>query len=210
MLIIGAGGHAKEILDILISIDSDTVVTFFDDVSNDLPALIYNKYKIIKSLDDAQKLFLKDPRFVLGLGIPIVRKKLADKFVAIGGILESVISPRAQIGCFNVVLGKGLNIMHGVLISSDVAIGEGSLINAHATIHHDTKIGKYCEVSPGAHITGGCKIGDFCIIGAGAIILPKIQIGKGVTVGAGAVVTKNIPDDVLAKGVPAKIYKKHV
>jgi len=207
MLIVGAGGHAKEILDILIFDNPEIDVVFYDDITPNLPNKLYGKYKIIKSLDEAKDFFSLDSRFILGIGSPYARKQLADKFIGIGGKLESVISATAQIGKFNISLGEGINIMHNVLVSSNVKIGDGTLINAHSTVHHDTIIGKYCEISPGVHITGWCKIGDYCSIGTGAIILPKIKIGEYSVIGAGAVVVSDIPDKVVTVGVPAKVIK---
>ncbi len=207
MLIIGVKGHAKEILLILENLHYNEEIYFYDDISVDIPELLYGKYKIIRRLEEAKELFRRDIRFVLGVGNPIVRKKLSDKFVEIGGKLESIIAPTALIGKYNVVLEGGLNIMHNVFISNDVIIGEGSLVNASASIHHDVEIGKFCEISPGAILTGACKIGNFTFIGAGAVILPKLRIGSNVIIGAGAVVVSDIPDRVVAVGVPAKVIK---
>lgn len=209
MLIIGAKGHAKEILEILIKQNNKQRLLFYDDISTDLPKLLYDKYKIIRTIDEVKREFLVDNRFILGLGNPQARYALALKFISIGGILESLISSQSNIGSFNVDLGKGINIMTGVFISNDVKIGEGSLLNTNCTIHHDTEIGRYCGISPGVYITGGCKIGNFCVIGTGAIILPKITVGNNVIIGAGALVSKNIPSNVLAAGMPAKIIRKN-
>lgn len=206
MLIIGAKGHAKEILDVLVKIDPNMNIIFYDDISENLPSSLFDKYKIVRTLDEAKILFSSDPLFILGIGGPTVRKKLADKFIAIGGKLESVIAPSARIGSFNITLGKGLNIMHDVLISSNVRIGDGSLINAMASIHHDTEIGEYCEISPGVHICGEVKIGNFVFIGAGAVVIPKVRIGNNCIIGAGSVVIRDIADNSKAVGIPARVF----
>jgi acetyltransferase-like isoleucine patch superfamily enzyme len=98
--------------------------------------------------------------------------------------------------------------MHHVLITSKVIIGEGTLVNAFASVHHDVRVGRYNEIAPGAKLLGNCETGDFCQIGASATILPRIKIGRNVIIGAGAVVTKNIEDNSLAVGVPARVIKK--
>jgi acetyltransferase-like isoleucine patch superfamily enzyme len=64
-------------------------------------------------------------------------------------------------------------------------------------------------MSPGVHVSGNCQIGDFCNIGTNATILPRVKLGNNVTIGAGAVVTKDIPDNCVAVGVPAKIIKQY-
>lgn len=208
MLIIGAKGHAKEILEILIRMAKNKEIIFYDDISNDLPELLYGHYRIIRSVDGVKDIFKQDNRFILGLGNPLLRYQLAKRFLAIGGALTSLISSDAIIGSLNVVLETGLNVMSGVYISNEVHIGEGTLVNAHVTIHHDSKIGKYCEISPGVHITGACSIGKFCIIGTRAVLLPRIKIGDNVVVGAGAVVTEDVESNTVVVGMPAKVLKK--
>ena len=204
MVVIGAGGHAKEIYDLLVRSKDLKGLYFFDSLSANLPDLLFDKHPVIRSFEELEKQFKVDPRFVLGMGNPAIRKELADKCISIGGELTSVISSTAIIGTYKMTFHKGLNIMHGVIITNEVNIGEGTLINANATIHHDCIIGQYCEISPSASITGNVTIGDYCSIGTGAVILPKIKIGNHVTIGAGAVVTKNIEDHQTYIGVPAK------
>ena len=207
MLIAGAKGHAKEILDLLKG--DDDALCFFDNISDPSPEKLYSRYKILRTKEEVVKYFKTDNRFAIGVGNPIARFELSKLLKNFGGELTSVISKFSLIGSHGISLGKGLNLMHHTLISNDVSIGEGTLINTAATIHHDSCIGKYCDISPGARILGGVKIGNFCSIGSGAIVLPKIKIGNNVIVGAGAVVNKNLRDNCTAFGVPVKIIKMH-
>ena len=146
--------------------------------------------------------------FTLGIGNPVLRFKLYNMLIELGGILESTISPHAHIGHYSVEIGSGCNIMTGVVITNDIQIGEGCLINLNSTIGHDCVIGDFTEMSPGVAISGNSKLGSFCNIGTNATILPKITLGQNVIVGAGAVVNRDIPDNCLAVGVPAKIIKQ--
>lgn len=205
MLVAGAKGHAKEILEIFHQRSDINSLCFYDDISNDLDDLLYERYKVIRRLEDARIFFTILPEFVLGLGNPFLREDLAIKLIKQGGQLVSVVAPTANIGHYDIYLGDGLNIMHNAMISNSVRIGDGSLINSYVTVHHDVKVGKFCELSPHAVLLGGCSIGDYTSIGANATVLPNIKIGNGVIVGAGAVVTKNIPDNAVAIGVPAHI-----
>jgi sugar O-acyltransferase (sialic acid O-acetyltransferase NeuD family) len=207
MIIIGAKGHAKEVVQIFNQLNDCNNLYFFDNLSTDIPEVFLSTYKILRTFEAAEKFFLQDNRFVLGLGGPINRYKLSMKFQKLGGSLESIISPFAQIGDYNVNLGRGLNIMTYAIIYNDVSIGEGSLLNSACSIHHDVTVGKYCELSPGSRLLGNCIVGDYCQIGANAIVLPGVRIGSNVIIGAGAVVTKDVPDNTVTVGIPARVIK---
>lgn len=208
MLIIGAKGFAKEVLEIITQQNCEEKIFFFDDVSKEIAGKLFDKFEIIRTIEDAKNIFIYDNRFTIGVGNPNIRKQLYEKFIQIGGNFTSTISPFANIGHFENVIGNGCNIMTGAIITNSVSIGKGCLINLNCTIGHDCKIGDFVELSPAVNISGNCVIGENCYIGTGAIILPKIHIGKNVTIGAGSLVTKDLPDDVLVYGSPAKVIRK--
>jgi sugar O-acyltransferase (sialic acid O-acetyltransferase NeuD family) len=207
MLIVGAKGHAREILDVLEKQSFSGEICFFDDSSKNLPGKIYDSFSLLTNLEDVRQLFKTDNRFILGLGGVQNRRLLYEKFVTLGGIPYSIIAHTATIGRHNTFLGTGLNIMHQVSIFNDVSIGNGTLINSFASVHHDCKIGEFCEISPGARILGRVTIADFCSVGSNAVILPDIIIGSNVTIGAGAVVTKNCENNATFIGIPARKLK---
>jgi sugar O-acyltransferase (sialic acid O-acetyltransferase NeuD family) len=202
MIIFGAGGHAKELLDVIGK--DETNVSFFDNISKDIPNKLFDEFEILRNEAAVQNAFETDNRFALGIGDPKARRRASELFRNWGGVLTSIISHSAIIGSYNIVLKIGINIMHRVIVSSDVYIGEGTLVNAAAIIHHNVVIGDYCEISPAATLLGDVRVGNYSSIGAGAIILPKISIGSNVIIGAGAVVTKNVEDNISVAGVPAR------
>ena len=205
MLIIGAKGHASEILEILTLQNMLEDLFFFDNVNQNSFDLLYDKFKVVRTYEEASELFKTDNRFILGVGSPALRYRLSQKFIKLGGILTSIISPNANVGSWNCVIQAGVNIMQKALISNDTFIGEGTLVNAGCNIHHGCRIGIYAEISPLAGMGGNCEIGDFSTIGFGATILPNTKIGCNVVVGAGAVVTKNIANNLIVTGVPAEV-----
>ncbi len=209
MLIVGAKGFAKEVLEVLHQRKELSNIVFFDDVNTNIPEKLYFKYDVLSSLQSVEQYFTgSDNRFTIGVGNPILRKKMYEKFIKIGGKFTSVISPFAQIGHYGNTIEVGCNIMTGSVITNNIFIKKGTLINLNCTVGHDSTIGYFVELSPGVHISGNCSIGDYTSIGTNATILPNISIGKNVTIGAGSVITKDIPDDCLVIGVPGKIIKK--
>jgi sugar O-acyltransferase (sialic acid O-acetyltransferase NeuD family) len=208
MLIIGAKGFAKEILQILHLQKKLKNLNFYDDITQESMKEIYN-FPIITNLEDAKNYFLKvDSSYTIGIGNPILRMEMYRKFNNLGGILVSVISNSSEIGSYNVNIENGVIIMSGVIISNEVRIGIGTMIYYNSILTHDCEVGKFVEISPNATILGHCKIGDYSHIGANATILPKITIGSNVTIGAGSVVTKSIPDNCIVYGNPAIIRKE--
>lgn len=208
MLIIGAKGFAKDILEILQQNDELNQLVFYDDLSSDVEAELFGEFPILKSIEEAEEYFLNvDARFSIGIGNPNLRSEMYHKFTALGGIFHSTISPKTEIGHYDVKIGKGCNILSGVKISNSVEIGMGTMIYYNSIINHDVVIGDFVEISPGAMVLGNCKIGSFTHIGSGAIILPGVIIGDYVKIAAGAVVTHDMPDNVMTAGVPAIIKK---
>jgi sugar O-acyltransferase (sialic acid O-acetyltransferase NeuD family) len=205
MLIIGAKGFAKEVLEVCFQNNDIENLAFYDDVNVDLGKTLFNQFPILNSIGQAKNYFDSvDKRFTVGIGNPQLRKRMVEQFVEIGGVLTSTISDSAQIGNFDVSIGIGANILSGVKISNSVKIGQSSIIYYNSIITHDVIIGDFVEISPGATILGRAQIENNCQIGAGAVILPDIIIGENAIIGAGAVVTKNIPENSVVVGVPGK------
>jgi sugar O-acyltransferase (sialic acid O-acetyltransferase NeuD family) len=208
MLIAGAKGFAKEVLEVLCQADPQAVVAFYDDVSADLPDLLFGKYPVLRTLEQAQRWLAQDNQFALGVGSPQIRRRLAEKLRGCGGVLTGTYSPRATIGLFGNDFGVGCNIMTGTVLTSDITLGEGVLVNLNCTIGHDSVVGAYCELSPGVHLSGHVELGSNCVLGTGAVVLPGIKIGANSIIGAGSVVNKDLPSNVVAVGIPAKVIKQ--
>ncbi len=206
MLIAGAGGHAREIIDIFDLIKESDICLYEDTAVAKSNVL---GFTILTNEESVRQLFKQDARFVLGVGNPYLRHKMNSVLLGLGGILHSLISPLSYISINNSFLGAGVNIMSFAFISNNVSVEEGALINCRANIHHDVVVGEYCEISPGAVLLGGSKVGKLSSIGSGVTILPKVTIGENCIVGAGAVVTASLPDNCVAVGVPAKVIKQN-
>lgn len=208
MLIIGAKGFAKELLEALYVETPHRSLTFYDDVSPERASHLYGQYPILHSVEAAQKHFQQEgSAFLIGVGKPSLRKLLSEKFESVGGVPAFFQSSNAFVGHFSNSIGSGSIVMPFAIIESNNQIGKGCLIHVRAFISHDCVVGDFCEISPGAQLLGNTSVGNGCALGTNCVLLPGISIGNNVTIGAGAVVTQNLPDGVTAVGVPAKIIK---
>lgn len=209
MLIIGAKGFAKEVLEVLHQLNKLESVAFYDGVNKDIPKQLYGKFPVLRNTQEVLDYFKKvDNTFTIGIGNPILRKKLYDKFTLLGGEFTSTISPLSTIASYDVNIGFGSNILSGSVFSNGCELGKGCIVYYNSIITHDCKIGDFVEISPSVTLLGRSKIGSYSKIGSNATILPDIRIGKNVVIGAGSVVTKDLPDNCMAIGIPAKNIKE--
>lgn len=210
MLIIGAKGFAKEVLEVFHQLNQTENLAFYDDVNTDIDDYMYNKYPILKTDDQAKSFFKKNGNdFTIGIGNPALRFKLYNKFINLGGKFSSSISPLATIGNYDVQIGKGCNVLSGSIFSNSTKIGIGCIVYYGVIITHDCIIEDFVELSPGVTLLGAVTIRSYSQIGSNSTILPNITIGKNSIIGAGSVVTKDIPDNCVAVGTPAKVIKQN-
>ena len=113
----------------------------------------------------------------------------------------SIISPTSKIN-------TGTIILENSIVKSGAVIGKFCSINSGAIVSHNTIISDFCSISLGAKIAGGCKVGKNSFLGVNSAVIQDIKIGDNVIVGAGAIVTKNVPNNVVVAGNPARIIRK--
>ena len=203
--ILGAGGFAREVFNIFIDLKRDDEVIGFLEENCQRKGEILNG-KPIDDLSVLKNLDRNNIKLVCGIGTPL-RKRLIEYSTSLGYKYDTIIHP-SVIKSKWVTFGDGNIICAGNILTNQIIIGNYSILNLHCTIGHDAKIGNYTTISPGVHVSGKVSIGDECFIGTGAVIVEKVSIGKGSFIGAGAVVSKDIPENVLAVGIPAKPIRK--
>lgn len=205
MLIVGAGGFAKQILPIVERLGLIDEVVFYDDYSNDKTSLISRNFRVLRSEKELAEYFkLGDLRFVNAVGGSLNRFNIHQKFCNLGAEPITVIDPISSISSAEVTIETGCCILQNVVIEPSTFIGKGCLINLNSLITHDVSVGDFTEISPGVTLLGASKIGKSVFVGSGAIILPKVEIGDNCVIGAGAVVNRSIPSGHRVVGVPAR------
>lgn len=208
MIVIGARGLAKQILDVVERLNFDEQVFFFDDVNVYKTSPKLFNYKILTTRDEIlEKHRGEMQKLVIGVGQPRNRKKIFEDYKRLDFTFLSVIANTALVAKNDVEIGEGVLILENVIIESSSKIGQGVLLNTGAKVFHDSVIGDFSEIAPNCCLLGGCNIGAEVFIGANATILPKVKVGNNVVIGAGAVVTKDVPDNTMIAGVPAVIKK---
>lgn len=196
MILFGASGHGKVIIDILESMHESTIA-IWDDADRD-PIWEYPVTKPLPYTEGMDKL-------VISVGVNATRKRIAGRLgegVQYGTAVHAtaVVSKRAKIGA-------GTVIMAGATVNPDVLVGCHCIINTSASIDHDCVLGDYVHISPNATLSGDVQVGEGTHVGAGASVIQGIRIGRWCTIGAGTVVIKDIPDYATAVGNPARIIK---
>lgn len=202
IIIIGAGGHAKIVIDTIEAQGQFKIVGLLDKAGQTAKVL---NYAIIGTDDD----FLSAPQTVknvaLGLGIiqaSTLRQKIYEKFEQKGFTFPTLIHPSAIVAK-SAIINKGAQILAGVVIQPEACIEANVIVNTGAIIEHDCRIGAHSHIAPGAVLGGGVTVGSCSLIGLGAKILPGVRIGAGSTVGAGAVVIHDLLENSRVAGNPA-------
>jgi sugar O-acyltransferase (sialic acid O-acetyltransferase NeuD family) len=202
ILIFGAGGFGKEILDILSLTPSfeGAKVFFLDDsvpVGNGLDgAIVVGSSDYLKTAENSI--------VTIAIGTPRIRCILTQRVIEAKLPFATIIDHTAQLRR-NAQVGTGSILCANTILSVNAHIGEHNVVNIGATISHDVTTGPYTVISPGAIILGEVTIGEGVEIGAGAIIHPQVKIGNWCKIAMGAVVYKDVPDNAIVSGNPARI-----
>jgi sugar O-acyltransferase (sialic acid O-acetyltransferase NeuD family) len=203
----GAGGHGKVVADILLSKGASEFAGFVDDRE----ALWGTKVMGFSVHGDRhwlQQESLHSPIAVaLGVGANQSRQQLAEFCSQWNIEIHTLVHPAATVSSA-ARIGQGTVVMAGAVINPDARVGAGVIVNTGAVVEHDVEIGDYAHVAPMAAMGGAARLGAFSHLGLGAVVLQCVQIGSHTIVGAGAVVIKNLPDEVVAFGVPARIQRQ--
>jgi UDP-perosamine 4-acetyltransferase len=205
VLLIGAGGHARVVLDILRTHPALTPVGVID------PAPRGEALMGVPVLGGDERLpeLLAQGTMTAIIAIGStgdcrLRERLFTECLADGWAFATAVH-RSAIVAPDAAIGQGTAIMAGAIVNTGTSVGQNVVINTGAVVEHDCVIGDHAYVSPGAVLCGGVYIGVGAFIGAGATVRQGVRIGDWTVVGAGAVVLEDLPPEVTAFGVPARV-----
>ena len=209
VVIIGAGGHAREVADIIRHQSHDGAAPiplgFVVDREYLTPEIDY-ELPILGDWSWFENADRERISVICAVGDPVVRKRWVQRAMSLGLRFTKVISPLAFVAP-SAVVGEGVMIFPFSVISTAVAVGDHSIINTGSNISHDGKLHDFVTIGPGVHIAGNVSIGEGCYVGIGANVIERVSIGSWTIVGAGATVIHDLPEAVTAVGTPARPIK---
>jgi sugar O-acyltransferase (sialic acid O-acetyltransferase NeuD family) len=208
VVIIGAGGHAMVVADILLNMkkmgDQLDIVGFLDDDCTKHGQFILG-FPVLGTVNGIQN--FEHDTCVVAIGNNRTRFEMVQSLKNKGESFFSAIHPCACIGN-QVELGQGVMVCAGAVINSGSSIGNHVILNTGCTVDHHNQIGDFVHVAPGVHSGGDVSVGEGTLLGIGSTILPGNYVGVWSVIGGGSVVTKPVDANTIACGYPARAIKK--
>jgi UDP-perosamine 4-acetyltransferase len=205
VVIVGSGGHAKVIIDLIRGNREYEIVGCTGVVPGQ------NNVLGVPVLGDdtvLNELFARGIRKAfVALGDNRLRCDAAARVVGMGFELIDVISAFSCVSP-NATLGPGVAVMPGAVINAGAAIGAGAIVNTAASVDHDCVIGDFSHLAPGSHLAGTVTVGNGAFLGVGSTVIARVVVGEWTIVGAGAVVIRDVPAHATVVGVPARVVKQ--
>ena len=204
--ILGSGGLAKEVYFLIKEINKFDVIAFIDIEEKKNIIFTEKSVPVISEEDFLNQIHLITPKIAIGIGDPILIEKLSIKFNDFD--FPNLIHPNVVLDHDNISMGKGNILSPGVIMTTNIIIGDFNIFNLSVTIGHDVKIGNGNVFNPSVNISGQVKIDNSNLFGVGSIVLQEKSIGSNSTLGASALLTKNVEDNIVLVGIPAKKITK--
>lgn len=191
LILIGAGGHAKVVVDALTLRNRQNTTTI--NVTDQDPERVGKTIlgHVVEAWPDDQEWAGK--RFHLAIGDAASRARLWKKLVDIGASGTSIQHPSSSVAA-TAQIGRGSFTAARAVIAPDAKIGVSVIVNHGAVVDHDCIVGSYSHIAPNATLGGGSSLGDGVLVGAGATILPGVRIGENAVIAAGATIVRDVAE----------------
>jgi UDP-N-acetylbacillosamine N-acetyltransferase len=208
LVVWGASGHALVVADAVRLAGEYEIAGFLDDLHPGRHGEQFCGALVLGGVEMLDSLWaLGVEAIFFGFGNCAARLKLADLVAAKGFSLPTIVHPRAVVAN-DAVLGPGAFVAAGAVVNSQARIGAQVIVNTCASVDHESVVEDGAHICPGVHLAGGVVVGRASWVGIGASVVDKVRIGAGSIIGAGAVVVGDIPDGVMAYGVPARVIRE--
>ena len=208
LVIIGAGGHGKVVLDILRATGNPKLRPVgFLDADASLVGTSVGGLPVIGPVHHVSKLKQQKVRAaIVAIGDNRARLSYAKYLLGEGMELVNAIHPRATVSG-SAGIGRNVVIAAGAVVCAEARVADSVILNTSCIVDHECEIGQAAHVCPAAALAGRVRVGAGAFVGTGARVIPCVSIGENATIGAGAVVLRDVPDGATAVGVPARVTK---
>jgi sugar O-acyltransferase (sialic acid O-acetyltransferase NeuD family) len=203
----GAGGHGKVVLDVARAMRQFGTISFIDDSCEEsgrefcgCRVFAASRYLQLPRSEDRSQ-------FLVSIGRNEMRAACFQSALGHGLPPATLVHPSAVIS-ESARLEEGTVVMARVVINAGARIGKNCIVNTAAVVEHDCRVGDHVHLSPGVLLGGGVTVHSFAHVGIGAIALPGAEIGEGAVVGAGAVVLRSVPAGATVAGIPARVLPR--
>ena len=209
VVIIGAGGHAREVAEIFRHRSREGGGPRLQGFVADDPGSHDAEVGGLPVLGDWTWFDGADRQgleVICAVGSPQLRKLLAARAASRGLEFASAVSPLAYVSA-EASVGRGVMVFPHAFVSAGSLLGDHTIVNVGASVSHGTRVGPYGTLGPGARLAGNVSVGEGCYLGIGSSVIERVRVGEWATVGGGACVTRDLPGNVTAVGLPARVVK---
>lgn len=206
VLLIGAGGHASVLLDMLIEQKVNVLGYVSPHSANNQK--LFSDFHWFKSDDDILQFDKSDIKLVNGIGsLPgnTLRSDFYITYKKLGYRFATVVSKDASVSRY-VYLDQGVQVMRGAMIQTGTSVGYNSIVNTGSIVDHDCSIGSNNHIAPGVTISGHVTSKENVHFGTGSAVIQSVNVNKDVVIGAGVTITKDVDQNTIC--YPARIFKK--
>ncbi len=209
VVILGAGGHGRVVLDILRAGGKYNPAAFLD-ANESLANCQIAGIPVLGSVNQLPRLPQQKIHFaIVAIGDNRIRRSYARLAEEAGLELINAIHPSATVSATG-SLGRNIVIAPGAVVCTDARLADSVILNTSCVVDHECEVGEAAHICPGANLAGRVRVGAGAFVGMGAKIIPCLSIGEDATVGAGAVVLSDVPAGTTVVGVPARALKSSV
>lgn len=205
VIIIGASGHAKVIIDVFERMGTYEILGLFDD--HIITGTEVLGYRLLGKLMNVRPFLSEHPgvQVFIAIGDNWTRYQVKSQLEQETHNIKwaQAIHPFSHIGKGS-KLGTGIAVFAGAVINSEAQLGDFAIVGSNSNIDHESRLGEYASLGPGCTLGGNVNIGDFSAIGLGADLIHGLTIGAHTIIGAGSTVLQNFGDKIVVYGTPAK------